>query len=389
MLMELSEEQAMLRDLARDFARKDIEPIATRIDLDETIPDELITKMAELGFFGLAISGVYGGIGQNLTTACLVLEEIARSSPAVAGMLSVEMVLCPYIVEAIGNDEQCRRLLPASARGERLMAYSITEPAGAVNFASHQTRLTAEGNNWRLNGDKLFCTQGPAKTYLVLCRTRLDGQEGMGIVIVDQEQDGFAVAPYEDKLGWRGTNTGSISFSDVLVTPDNVLGKLLTAVADHNMSCNQPSFVAHSAAALGGLQGMFDKTLAYVKERQLYGAPMYQLSPISDRLADIYNQIQAMRALLYTSSVHYDDRSCIPATPYGSICKSYICEAVFRCSDTLLQMWGGSGIMNSTGINRYFRDARANRIAEGATELHNSMISQLMLGLDLSTAMTG
>ena len=389
MLMGLTEEQTMLRDLARDFARKDIEPIATRIDLDETIPAELIAKMAELGFFGLGISEAYGGIGQNLTTACLVLEEIAYSSPAVAGMLSVEMVLCPYTVEALGDDEQCSRLLPPSARGERLLAYSITEPAGAVNFASHQTKLTSEGNNWRLNGHKLFCTQGPAKSYLVLCRTRLDGQDGMGIVIVHQEQDGFAIAPYEDKLGWRGTNTGSISFSDVLITPDNVLGNLLTAVADHNMSCNQPSFVAHSAAALGGLQGMFDKTLAYVKERQLYGAPMYQLSPISDRLADIYNKIQAMRALLYTSSVHYDDRRNIPATPFGSICKSYICEEVFRCSDTLLQMWGGSGIMNSTGINRYFRDARANRIAEGATELHNSMISQLMLGLNLSTAMTG
>ena len=184
------------------------------------------------------------------------------------------------------------------------MAYSITEPAGAVNFGSHQSKLAPEGNNWRLTGEKLFCTQGPAKTYLVLCRTQLDGQEGMGIVVVDQEQHGFTVAPYEDKLGWRGTNTGSISFSDVLVTPDNVLGNLLTAVADHNLSCNQPSFVAHSAAALGGLQGMFDKTLDYVKERQLYGAPMYHLSPISDRLADVYNQIQAMRALLYSSSVH-------------------------------------------------------------------------------------
>ena len=389
MLKELSEDQAMLRDMAREFARKDIEPIATRIDLEDAIPADLIAKMAELGFFGLAISEQYGGIGQNLTTACLVLEEIARSSPSVAGMLSVEMVLCPYTVEAIGNEEQCRRLLPPSARGERLMAYSITEPAGAVNFGSHQSKLTPEGDNWRLTGEKLFCTQGSARTYLVLCRTQLDGQDGMGIVVVDQEQDGFAVAPYEDKLGWRGTNTGSISFSNVLVKPDNVLGNLLTAVADHNLSCNQPSFVAHSAAALGGLQGMFDKTLDYVKERQLYGAPMYQLSPISDRLADVYNQIQAMRALLYSSSVHYDNRADIPLMPHGSICKSYICETVFRCTDTLLQMWGGSGIMNSTGINRYFRDARANRIAEGATELHNSIISQMVLGLNLSTAMTG
>lgn len=389
MLPTLTQDQQMLKDIAADFTRKEIEPIANRIDLVEETPAELIRKMAGLGFFGLTIPEAYGGSGQSLTTACLVLEEIARGSPSVAGMLSVEMVLCPFTVEALGTEEQKRRLLPLSASGERLMAYSITEPAGAVNFASHQTRLTPDGNHWLLNGDKLFCTQGSAQTYLVLCRTRRDGQEGMGIVVVEQEQEGFSVAPYEDKLGWRGTNTGSISFTDVRVIPENVLGNLLTAVADHNMSANQPSFVAHSAAALGGLQGMFDKTLDYVKNRELYGAPMYMLSPVSDRLADVYNRIQAMRALLYSSSVHYDDRSNVPMVPYGSICKSYICETAFQCSDILLQMWGGSGIMNSTGINRYFRDARANRIAEGATELHNSMISQMVLGLDLATAMTG
>lgn len=302
--MQVTDEQKMLQDMAREFTRKEIDPIASHIDLKEETPPELIEKMAELGFFGLIIPETFGGVGQNLTTACLVLEEIAKGSPSVAGMLSVEMVLCPLTVEAIGSEEQCRRFLPQSARGQRLMAYSITEPADAVNFANHQTRLMPDGNNWRLTGDKLFCTQGSAKIYLVLCRTQLDGQEGMGIVVVEHEQEGFFRAPYEDKLGWRGTNTGSISFSDVLVTPDNVLGNLLTGVADHNMPCNQPSFVAQSAAALGGLQGMFDKTLDYVKQRELYGAPMYLLSPVSDRLADVYNKIQAMRALLYSSSTH-------------------------------------------------------------------------------------
>ncbi len=389
MLMALTDEQTMLQDMARDFTRNEIEPVANRIDMEERIPPELIAKMAELGFFGLLIPERYGGSGQNLTTGCLILEEIAKGSPSVAGMLSVEMVLCPWTLETIGNEEQRGRYLPSSAAGERLMAYSLTEPAGAVNIERHQTRLTPDGDNWRLNGEKLFCTQGTAQTYIVMCRTQVDGQEGYGMVLVHQGQEGFAVAPYEDKLGWRGTNTGSISFSDVLITPENILGDMLTACNAHNLPCNQPSFVAHCAAALGGLQGMFDKTLAYVKERELYGAPMYKLSPVSDRLAEVYNKIQAMRALLYSAAAHYDNRPDFPLFPHGSVCKSYICDTAFQCTDVLLQMWGGSGIMNSTGINRYFRDARANRIAEGATELHNAIISQMVLGLDLAAALTG
>lgn len=385
----LTEEQRMLRDMARDFARKDIEPLAARIDHDEALPASLVAKLAELGFFGLLIPTRYGGLGQNLTTGCLVLEELGRASPSVAGLLSVQMLLCPWTLETVGNEEQKQRLLPKSATGERLMAYSITEAAGAVNFGSHQTKLTPDGNNWRLSGAKLFCTQGSAETYLVMCRTRVGNDEGVGMVLVDRGQEGFSIAPYEDKLGWRGTNTGSISFTDVLITPDNIVGNLLTAGADHNMPCNQPSFIGHCAAALGGLEGMFDKTLAYVRERVLYGEPMYRLSPISDRLADIYNKMQAMRALLYSAAAHYDNRPDFPLVPHGSICKSYICDTVFQCSDVLLQMWGGSGIMNATGINRYFRDARANRVAEGATELHNAIVSQMVLGLDLATALTG
>jgi len=389
MHLNLTEEQIMLRDMARDFARNEIDPIAAKIDMEEHVPNELTKKIAELGFFGLLIPEKYGGSGANLTTGCLVLEEIGWASASVAGMLSVEMLLCPWTIETVGNEEQRQRLLPKSATGERLMAYTQSEAVGAVNTAKHQTKLTPDGNNWRLNGSKLFCTQGEAKTYIVMCRTRVDGVDGYGIVIADREQEGFVVAPYEDKLGWRGTNTGSLSFTEVLITPDNILGNMLTANSEQNLPCNQPSFLAHCAATIGGLQGMFDKTLEYVKERELYGEPMYKLSPISDRLADVYNKIQAMRALLYTSTPHYDNRPEFPMVPYGSICKSYICDEAFRCSDTLLQMWGGSGIMNSTGINRYFRDARANRIAEGATELHNAVISQMILGLDLAAGSTG
>lgn len=376
----LSDDEAALRDAAQAFARSEVEPLANRIDDAEATPQALTRKLAEQGYFGLFIPEEYGGVGANLTSACLVLEELAKASPAFAGLVSVEMILCPEVLLAVGTEEQRRRILPGAASGERLLAYSQTEPSGAGNIDKHRTRLTADGNAYRLNGAKLFCTQGEAKTYLVMCKTEREGEHGYGCVIVDREADGFAVSPYEEKLGWRGTNTGEISFDNVLVPSENIVGDLLTANQDIFMSANQASFMGHAATSLGCAVGMFEKTLAYVKDRELYGQPMHKLSPWEDRLATAWNKIEAMRALLYTGTRLFDEgrRDLL----MGSTCKAWLCETAFEVCNSLLQAWGGNGVMNSTGINRYFRDARTNCIAEGATEMHTSFIAKVTLGLD-------
>lgn len=375
----VTEDQAALRNAAAVFARKEIEPLAAQIDREERAPPELTAKAAEQGFFGLLIPEDYGGTGADLTSCCLVLEELAKASPSFAGLLSVQMILCPLVLLAIGNEEQKRRLLPKSASGERLLAYSKTEASGATNNEYHQTKLIPDGNAWRLNGSKLFCTQGEAKTYLVMTRTERDGKKGYGCVIVERGAPGFQIAPYEDKLGWRGTNTGGISFTDVLITSDNVVGDLLTATQDLYMTANQASFLGHCATSLGCALGLFEKTLAYVKERQLYGAPMYKLSPWSDRLSMSWNKIEAMRALLYTGCRMFDEGR--RDTFIGSAAKAWLCETAYEVCHVSLQAWGGSGMMDSTGVNRYFRDARTKLIAEGGTEMHNDIIAKRVLGL--------
>jgi butyryl-CoA dehydrogenase len=378
MAYRLTDDQRMMRDVAEKFARTELLPLANQIDRDERTPPELTKRCADLGFLGLYIPEAYGGLGADVTTACIVLEELAKASPAFAGLLSVEMVLCPGVVDLIGAEEQKQRLLPPSARGERVMAYSQTEPAGSGYITQHQTRLTAEGNAYRLSGHKLFCTQGEAMTYLVMCRTQRDGQDGYGCVIVEGDAPGFKVEKYEDKLGWRGTNTGPISFTDMEIKPEDVLGDLLTANADI-YPVNQASFVCHSATSLGAAQGLFDLTLQYVKDRPMHGKPMYHLSPISDRLASVYTKLEACRALLYSSAEELSAGRF--DKPYGSICKTYICDLAFEMTSQLLQMWGGSGMMNSTGVNRYMRDARTNMIAEGSTEAHHYGIARRYLGM--------
>ena len=373
----LTEEQRIMRDVAATFAREELMPVANQIDMEEATPDWVIRRCAELGFLGLFIPEAYGGLGGDLTTCCVILEELAKASPAFAGLLSVEMILCPGVVAHIGTEEQKQRLLPPSARGERVMAYSQTEPSGAGNVIAHQTRLVEDGNGYRLNGHKLFCTQGSAEVYLVMCRTRRDGRDGYGCVVVERSAQGFDVHPYEDKLGWRGTNTGPIAFTEVAVSADDVLGDLLTANTDI-APINQASFMGHAATSLGCVEGLLALTLEYVKSRELYGQPMYRLSPVTDRLAGIHAKIEACRSLLYASTRQYDDR--IMTQPQGSVCKAYICDTAFECTSQLLQMWGGSGMMNSTGVNRYMRDARAKMIAEGATEMHHGIIAQAILG---------
>jgi len=368
----LTEDQEAMRRVAQKFAREELMPIANQIDLDEHAPEWLTKRCGELGFLAIRIPEAYGGMGGDLTTACIILEELAKASPAFAGLLSVEMILCPGVVDILGTDAQKRRLLPDSASGHRVMAFSQTEPAGAGNTKFHQTRLTADGNAWRLNGHKLFCTQGAAKTYLVFCKTERDGQQGYGCVVVEREDEGFEVQKYEDKLGWRGTNTGPIAFNNVKISADDVLGDLLTGNADI-APVNQASFMGHAATSLGCVEGLFDLTVAYVKDRTLYGQPMHRLSPVTDRLAQIYGKIEACRSLLYSSTRLLDEGKM--TGPQGSICKAYICDTAFECSSQLLQMWGGSGMMNSTGVNRYMRDARAKMIAEGATEMHHAIIA--------------
>ena len=385
MSQPLTEEQQAIRDTARKFAQKEIRPRALQIDHDDRVPDDLVARCKELNFFGLFVSPQYGGLGADITTTCLVLEEIAKESPAFAGLLNVEIVLCPHSIEVLGTKAQKQKYLVPSAKGERLLAWSQTEPSGAVNVMAHQTRLRPDGKGYRLNGLKIFSSQGTAKNYLVMARTSRNGQEGYGCAIVEQEMPGFVVGKYEDKLGWRGTNTGTVMFNDVYVPPENILGDLLTA--NHDLGVvNQTSFLGHSATSLGCLEGMFDKTLEYVKGRTLYGAPMSHLQPISYWLADIYTKIEACRSLLYTStrvlaaSAEGSGEVAGMDGLLGSLCKAYIGEIAVQGTNTLLQMWGGAGIMDRTGVNRYLRDARTKIVAEGSTEIHLAQISAALLG---------
>ena len=377
MLHWLTDDQRALQAMAATFARKEIEPVANAIDMEEQTPPELTAKAAEVGLFGLYTPEQYGGSAADLVSVCLVAEELAKASPSFAGMWTVQAVLCPKTVEILGSDEQKQRLLAASASGDRLMAYSQSEPGGAANIASHLTRAVPDGNGYRLDGSKLFCTQGSARTILVMCKTQdRDGNSGYGCVIVDVEDEGFARLPHEKKLGWRGTNTGPLNFDGIHLEADDILGDLLTGGFSHR-AANTANLLAHCAVSVGCAQGLFDKTLEQVKDRQLYGRAMPELQPVGYWLAESHAKIVAARSLLYDTVRGFEAGEMAPAQ--SNVCKTVICEGMFDVCVKLLQLWGGSGIMDSTGVNRYMRDARAQCMAEGASEMHYAIIANQLL----------
>ncbi len=379
MLDWLTDDQRAMRDMAQTFARKEVEPLAVEIDMSEQTPRSLVDKTAQFGLFGLYTPVEYGGSGADIVTVCLVMEEIAKASPAYAGMLTVQSVLCPATVAILGTHEQKQRLLPMVVSGERLMAYSQSEPGGAANIAKHLTRAIPDGDGWRLDGSKLFCTQGEALTYLVMCKTRDgEGKEGYGCLIVERESEGFDVAPHEHKLGWRGTNTGPIAFNNVRIEADDVLGDILTGGIAHRRA-NHANLLTHVATSIGCAQGMFDKTIEYVKERELYGRAMGELQPVGYWLAESHAKIMACRAMLYDIARSFDKGNIEPGSM--NACKAWVGDTCFEVCSKLLQLWGGSGIMDSTGVNRYMRDAKAKCIAEGASEMHYAIVyNQLFHG---------
>jgi alkylation response protein AidB-like acyl-CoA dehydrogenase len=375
----LNADQRAMRDMAQTFAQREVEPLAVGIDMSEQTPSSLVRKTAEFGLFGLYTPVEYGGSGADIVTVCLVMEEIAKASPSYAGMLTVQSVLCPATVDILGSAEQKQRLLPQLVSGERLMAYSQSEPGGAANIAKHLTKALPDGDGWRLDGSKLFCTQGEAQTYLVMCKTRdHNGNEGYGCLIVDREDEGFDVGPYEHKLGWRGTNTGPIAFNNVRIDADNVLGDILTGGIAHRKA-NHANLLTHVATSIGCAQGMFDKTIEYVRDRELYGRAMGELQPVGYWLAESHAKIMACRAMLYDIARSFDNGNIEPGSM--NACKAWVGDTCFEVCSKLLQLWGGSGIMDSTGVNRYMRDAKAKCIAEGASEVHYAIVyNQLFHG---------
>jgi alkylation response protein AidB-like acyl-CoA dehydrogenase len=379
MNFEFSEEQRMLKKMVKDFARKEIAPIAAEIDKSGEFPWECVRKMGDLGLFGLVLPQPFGGTGPDRLSFLLALEEISAASASVAMALLCSSGAARQILGR-GNEEQKSEYLPAMANGERLGACAVTEPSGGANWPfTVQTTARLENDSYVLNGTKCFTSNGgEAEIYVVLARTDAEkGPMGISGLIVEKGAPGFSFGKREEKLGLRGDVSRELFFEDCRVPQANFLSEgILPSVTREVATLIMPAL---GAIAVGLARAALEEVIQYVKERPVaFGQMLANFDGVQSAIADMAANLEASRLLVLQAGAMSEDVADL--TP-GAMAGAFACEAAFEIANKALQLFGAYGYTADFAIERYFRDARGLMIIAWPTEVRKLVIGRLKLGL--------
>ncbi len=374
----LTEEQKMLRAMVRDFATKELEPIAARIDEEACFPFESVKKAAEIGLTGTGYPEAYGGSGGGAMEQAIVFEEIARACAATAVIIIVTNELAGYPLYKFATEEQKRKYLVPILKGQTLGAFGLTEPGAGSDVAAMQTSARRAEGGYLLNGSKIFITNGAEADTIVLFATldRSLGHRGVTAFIVGKGTRGFSVGKIEHKLGIRASSTAELVFEDCFVPQENRLGdegkgfRIALETIDG-------SRIGIAAQALGIAQAAFEKALAYAKERQQFGQPIGNFQAIQWMLADMATEIDAARLLTHRAAYLKD--AGLPFMKESSMAKVYAAETAMFVTTKAIQIYGGYGYTKDYPLERYFRDAKITEIYEGTSEMQRMTIARQLL----------
>lgn len=375
---ELSEDQIMMRDSAREFAEKRLKDIAEEMDAEGTMPDELIAETGELGYFGLMAPDKYGGLEVDTLSYALVIEEIARKCAGLAITISVQNSLVSKALEIYGTDEQKEKFLPKLAAGEILSSYCLSEPNSGTDAGSLKTTAIADGDNYVLNGTKSWVSTAKwAKLFLVFCLTDPDaGPKGISCIMVEPGIDGMTLGAPEKKMGLKCSDTREVSFIDAKVPKANLLGeegkgfKIALSLLDNGR-------IGVAAQSLGIAQEAFNEALKYSKERKQFGQPIANFQAIQFKLADMATRIDCARLMTYRAAVLKDAEG--RHSTQIAMAKLYASETANYVANQAVQIHGGYGYVKEYPVERYFRDARVTEIYEGTSEAQRIVISRDLL----------
>ncbi len=377
MPFELTEEQKMIRDTAREFAEKEVAPLAAELDEQERFPSETMPKLTELGFLSMLIPEEYGGLNADCLSYLLAVEEISRACASTGVVVSVHNSLCSYPIATFGTEEAKQEYLPKLAEGH-LGSYCLTEPQAGSDAGNQQSTAVLDGDHYVLNGTKIFVTGGEQCLYMmVMAMTdKAKGSRGISAFIVEKKFEGVQHGTKEKKMGLRGSDTMELIFKDVRVPKRNLLGKegMGFKIALDTLDSGRMGI---GAQALGIAQASFDEAVKYSKQRKQFGKYLYEFQAIQWMLADMATEIEASRYLLYRAA-DLKDRG-LPFSKESSMAKLFCSETASRCTDKAVQIHGGYGYSREYTVERLYRDARITRIYEGTSEIQRLVIARNVL----------
>lgn len=374
----LTEEHELMRNIVRDFAKNEIAPRAIEIDRSDEFPYDLLERLRELNFLGISIPEEYGGLGAGLLSECIVIEEVSKECPLIGMIIDAHTGMgCTSLLIA-GTDEQKQKYLVPAAKGEKLIAFGLTEPSGGCDNQALETTAVLEGNEWVINGSKSFISLSEvAEIYLITAKTiATDGKEGISAFIVEKGTPGFTIGKMEDKVCWRGGNTASLYFRNCRIPKENLIGELNKGLRIFLRGLDEGR-VTISSSALGCAVGAFEKSVAYSKSRIAFGKPLCQNQAISFYLAEMSAAIEVARNMIYVTAATADQG--LSFTKSASACKLFVSEMVAEVTHKAVQIHGGNGLISDFGIDRYWRDARGYSIGEGTSEIQKMIISRDIL----------
>ena len=385
---ELTEEQTMIRAMARDFAEKEIAPVARNIDREGRFPIDLVKKMGETGFLGLDLDAKYGGGGADHISYCVMLEELAKADLSIAVTASAHISLCGKSIERWGTEAQKRKYLSKVASGEILGAFATTEPNVGSDIASIETSATLQGNEWVLNGNKTWITNGGvADIVIIIAQTdKSKGHRGLAAFIVERDTPGLSSTDMHDKLGSRSSNTAELALEDCRVPQDNVLGPVGKGMSVA-LSAFDEARLGVAARSVGAAQACIDAAVSYAQTRKQFGKLIGSFQLIQELIADMAVETEAARLLVYRAAALKDKGD--PATVQTSMAKYYASEIAFKVVNNALQIHGSYGYSDDFPVERYLRDVRVSTILEGTSQMHKLIIGRAMTGINAFVEISG
>ncbi len=375
---ELTEEQAMVKELAANFAAKEVKPVAGRMDRQSVYPRELVSRLGEMGFMGIFVPQEFGGSGMDLVSYVIAMEEISKAWASLGVIMSVNNSLLCGPLLAFGNEAQKKKYLMAVGRGERLGCYALTEPAAGSDAGGIQTRATRSDNHYRLNGNKIFVTNGQyADLAIVFAVTDpARGKQGISAFLVEKGIAGFTVGRLEDKLGLRSSDTAELLFQDCLVPRENLLGEEGEGL-NIALKTLDGGRIGIAAQAIGIAQGCLEEALAHAKGRRQFNRPIADFQAIQWMLADMATEIDAARLLTHRAAWLAGAGGVV--TKEAAMAKLFASEAANRAAYKAVQIFGGYGYTKEVAVERYFRDARITTLYEGTSEIQRLVIARKLI----------